>query len=212
MRTRTGATRWLLALLLASAPFLAACPDDDQAAEDNFVPPPPVVPVVECTEENPAPGAASVAAGCGTISGQLIDVEVLVTDTPPGEGVVGAALDLRFVPQVGTFLLTFDSCFAGPALGNPASLEVECGVSASNATELVAGVTQLTQGPGVAVTGTQLLMTIRFRVTGLGDSPIQFLLPNDPNGSALLRRSAADPSLLEAIPGITFSGATVTGS
>ena len=215
---RAGAAWPASCLLLPLALALGSCSDSG----DEGVVIPPAAPGVtaDCADANSAPAAASVVAQCGTISGTQVEVDVVITDTPGGEEVISAVLEVGFAASSGGFVATYESCsvpVAGGALGSEADvtagdLRVECGIDALDPTHVLASVTrQGAAASGVSVVGSATVLTLRFRIIGLGDAPLEFLRTNVSDGSALLRRSVADPTQIEVIGGISFSGADLSG-
>ena len=198
-RRRRDLARAVLALLVAAG--LGGCSGDDEN-DDLPVDPAPGF-AVSCTDSGGAPTSGSVTTICGTPSGINVPVDIQATDTPPGELVVGAALEISFDPAVAQFLT--GSCLPGPALGAPSELLVACSVDSNFPNRLVVSVSRLGGGSGVAVTGTETLVRVSFRVGSIGTSPLAFLSPNDPNGSALLRETGGVP---QVIPGITFTASS----
>ena len=187
---------------LLCAAILSACSSGGDGGDDLPIIPAPGF-VASCTDAAGAPGAASVTTQCSSQNGIDITVGFLVTDTPAGEEVVSASLDVSFNPAVATFVQ--GSCLPGAALGSPGDLLVICSTVPGNPGELLVTVSRTGQAAGVSVTGTDVLVTVVFRVGTVGTSSMTFLSPNVENGSALFRRGAVFP---EVIPGITFSSST----
>lgn len=199
----------VLAAIVGSWLLTTACSGGGDDSNESATP--PFIPTVECVEASPSPAPGSVTAQCGSISGAVVSVDLVATDVPPTEEVVAAVAAMRFTQPGGPFVLTLEGCTPGSALGNPADLVLDCAVAQSNPSELLVGVSRKGTGPGVTISGSQTLVTLTFRASGVGASSLQFLLPNTLTGSALLRQNASDPGVLEVIGGLSFSGASITG-
>lgn len=207
MTTRRSPRRLLAVMLLLLLP-LVAC-NGGKEDEDVVPLPSPVNPGAECADGVAVLPAASVALRCGTVSGALVAVDIVITDTPAGEEVVAAALDLALNPPVATFL----GCTPGGALGSPSEVALLCSLANNNPAEILISAVRQSLGPGVAVAGSQILATLNFRLTGTGNSTLQFVNPNAVNGSALLRRDPGDPTAQQVIPGIIFpTGTTISNN
>jgi len=167
--------------------------------DDTIMLPPPPPFGAQCTNGVTVLPPASVATQCAVVSGNLISVNVLITDTG-SDPVVAAALDLGFNPPIATF----QGCTLGPALGSPAEVQLLCALANNNPSEILVSVVRQTQAAGVTVVGSQILATLNFRISGTGASTLAFLGQNAPNGSALLRRDPGDPTQTQIIPGTVF--------
>jgi len=209
MKKARGSRRRLAPIVALVAALVASCGGGDEGDGVGSLPPPPTFQAA-CADSGAVPAAASVTGRCAALSGVIAPVEIVITDTPPGEEIISAVLDVTFNPLVASF----DSCSAGPALGSAGELTVQCDVVAGNSGELLAVVGRLGTGPGRAVAGTQVVLTLNFRVARVGSSPLGFLGINTPNGTALLRRDPADPTApLQVVAGVTFDAdVTLTGS
>ena len=192
--------------VLLLAPCLAC---GGPGEEDDLIdlPPPPTF-GAQCTNGVTVLPSGSVAMQCAVVSGNQVSLNLMITDTGT-ERVVAAAVDLGFNPPVATFL----GCSLGSALGSPAEAQILCGLANNNPAEILVSVSRQTQDPGVQVTGSQILATLNFRVSGAGASTLTFLGQNATNGSALLRRNPLDSSQTQIIPGVVFpTGVTIVGS
>lgn len=195
-------------LLLVS--ILTACGGGNEGGGDPLLPEPPALQVT-CVPDVAVPPGQSLTVQCAGVNGSVVDLDVVATDTPGGDPVVSAVIDLDLSPRSGTLGLQFRSCAPGPALGSPGDLVVSCTVPPGSPGELLAVVSRQGQGAGVTVTGSQTVLSLRFEVTGLGTAGASFLKTNDRTGSALLRRNPADPTDLQVVGGMTFAGAEVAG-
>lgn len=187
--------RWLGVLLLAA---LVACSREGEEDDLLTLPPPPTF-GARCTDGVTVLPPGSVASQCAGVSGSQLSVSLVITDTG-SEQIVAAAFDLGFDPPVATFL----GCTPGPALGSAAEVQLLCGLANNNPSEILVSASRLSQAAGVTVSGSQIVATLSFRISGTGASTLTFLNPNATNGSALLRRDPLDPTQTQIIPGIVF--------
>ena len=185
-------------LLLLSGLVSCASPEEDSEKVGSTV-------QAACNDTNASPPAASVAVQCADVTTTRVTVDVVITDSPPAEEIVSAVLDLSFSRTVASF----ESCAAGDALGAPADVVVICNASGG---ELLVGVTRQGLSPGVQVSGTRTLVRLTFKIRSLGAGSLDFLAVNQEDGSALLRRNPFDFNDLQAIPGILFLAATISGT
>jgi hypothetical protein len=193
---------WLVASLLVTT---VACSGAGEEDDEILLPPPPTL-GARCTDGVTVLPSGSVAMQCAGVSGSTLAVNLVITDTG-SEQLVAAALDLGFNPPVATL----ESCSVGAALGTPVAFA--CDLANNNPAEILISVSRQTQDPGVQVTGSRILATLHFRMSGTGTSTLTFLGQNAPNGSALLRRDPGDPTQTQIIPGTVFpTGVTVASS
>jgi len=192
----------LVAFLLT--PFLA-CSGEGEDDDVLTLPPPPTF-GAQCADGVTVLPSGSVAMQCASVSGNLISVDLVITDTG-SEQIVAAAFDLGFNPPVATL----ESCTLRSALGSAAGFQ--CDLANNNPSEILVSVSRQTQDPGVTISGSQILATLNFRITGAGASTLTFLGPNVANGSALLRRDPLNATQTQIIPGILFpTGVTIASS
>ncbi len=146
------------------------------------------------TPSTPNPGADMVTLQKGTANANNVVVDVRVTDV---NGVFGASFDVLY----NTAQAAFVGYTAGDALagGNTPLYDVQQptpGRLVVFATRQGAGAT------GVDITGTKTLIKLTFRVDRAGSSTMSFQ-----NGELLDDQNPPQP-----IPGIAWSGGTLTGA
>jgi hypothetical protein len=191
--------------------ILTACGGGNEGGGDPLLPETPTLQVA-CEPDAPVPPGQSLTVQCGSVNGSVLTVDIVATDTPAAEPVVSAVMDLDLSSRSGSLGLQLRSCTPGPALGSSGELLVDCTVPSGSPHELLAVVSRQGLGPGVTVTGSQTVLSLQFDVVGLGTAGVVFVKPNDPTGSALLRRNPSDPTDLQTIGGIAFAGGEVSGS
>ncbi len=118
------------------------------------------------TADQPSPGPDMVSLDEGSKTGNLVTVEIQVTDI---SGVYGAAFDLTYDPS----MATFENWFSGSLLeqgGQTPAYQV----NATQSGQLVISVTRQGNVGGANAVGTVTLIRLVFRVTQTGSSSISF--------------------------------------
>jgi hypothetical protein len=178
--------RLLAALILTLLVFGAACGSGSGGGDKSTV-------NAAFTPDEPNPGPDTVAAAEGASSGDLVTVEVTVTDT---NGIYAMAFDLTYNAN----MASFEGWSAGNLLeqgGHTPFYQVQ---EPQNG-QLVAVATRQGAVPGVNAVGTVTVIELTFRVEEEGSSQISF------QAAALLD----DQVQPQPIPGITWHGGSLDG-
>ena len=151
--------------------------------------------VASFTPDDPSPGSGTVSMAQGSVSGDLVTINVRVTGT---NAIFGAAFDVAYDGSAATW-----------TGWGPGSLFEQGGhvpiyqVAESQPGRLVVAATR--QGVGataVNASGTTTLIRLTFRVTSVGTWPVGF-------ESAELLDAQLQP---QSIPGIAWSGGTLVAN
>jgi hypothetical protein len=145
--------------------------------------------------DQPAPVANVVAMKKGGASGNLVTIEITVTDV---SGLFGADFDVAY----DTSRVQYVNWRGGSVLESGGQ-SVSYLVEAAQPGRLVVGASrQGAAAGGVNVTGTQTMIEFTFRAIQAGSSGVKF-------ESATLFNAQSPP---QRIPGITFAGGTLTAN
>ena len=118
------------------------------------------------TADQPSPGPDVVSLDEGSKTGNLVTVEIQVTDI---NGIYGAAFDVAYDPA----MATFENWFSGSLLeqgGQTPTYQV----NATQSGQLVISVSRQGNVGGANAVGTVTLIRLTFRVTQTGSSSISF--------------------------------------
>ena len=151
--------------------------------------------VANFVPDQPAPAANTVAMKKGGASGNLVTIEITVTEVPD---VFGIDVDIAYDPSRAQFVN-----WRGGSLLESGGQSVSYLVDTPQPGRLVVGASR--QGGaagGVDVTGTRTLIEFTYRTIQAGSSGLKF-------ESATLFNSQSPP---QRIPGITFAGGTLTAN
>lgn len=138
-----------------------------------------------------SPPGDSISLAQKIVQGDLITLNVVTTSLAASSS--GAAFDVGFDPS----LVNFIGFGPGAFYESNGSVSYQAALQGGSNNRLVVGITQQA-GPGASGSGT--LMELQFKVIGIGNSALSFTNNNltDPTGNL--------------IPGVTWSGGTLTGS
>jgi len=118
------------------------------------------------TADQPAPGPDMVSLNEGSKTGDLVTVDIQVTDI---SGVFGAAFDVTYDPS----MATFENWFSGSLLeqgGQTPTYQI----NSTQSGQLVISVARQGNVGGANAVGTVTLIRLTFRVTQTGSSSISF--------------------------------------
>lgn len=118
------------------------------------------------TADQPNPGPDMVSLDEGSKTGNLVTVEIQVTDI---SGVYGSAFDVAYDPS----MATFENWFSGSLLEQGGQTPTYR-VNATQSGQLVISVERQGNVGGANAVGTVTLIRLTFRVTQTGSSPISF--------------------------------------
>jgi len=144
-------------------------------------------------QPSPGDGTLSMSQGSGT-SGDVVMVQVNVTGV---DNLFGVIFDVVYNPALADYL----GDYPGSILES-GGRSVSYILSETQPGVIVAGVARNNaDSGGVNVTTTQAVVTLAFRVTGAGSSPVTFQAPQ-----------SCEDADLQAIPGLTWAGGTLTAN
>jgi hypothetical protein len=146
--------------------------------------------------DEPNPGSDTVTAGEGEIGGNLVTVDINVTDTI---GMYGAAFDLNYDPSGANYVDFTEGNLFEQGGHTPFYL-----VEEPQNGQLVVVVTRVGNVPGVNASGTQTAISLTFEVIQEGNSIVSFDL-----AASQLLDDQAQPL---PIPNINWFGGSLTGS
>jgi len=157
---------------------------------------PVVVPVVGAgfVPLEPNPGPDTVSAGEGGIGGNLVTVDINVTDT---NGIYAVAFDLNYVPSTANYV-----DFAEGSLLEQGGHTPFYDVQEPQSGHLVVVATRQGSVPGVNAAGTDTVISLTFEMIQEGGSLVSF------DAFALLD----DQTLPQPIPNISWFGGSLTGT
>ncbi len=139
--------------------------------------------------DQPNPGANSVSLQQGSVSGSMVTIDVVVTDTVD---LTGATFDLRYDSATFSYITSsagglFENAGANPisAVNEPAAGHLVVGIGAASA---------------VPVNGSQDLIRLTFRADAAG------------TGAVTVELGDLQDTNSQSVPGVTWSAGTLTGS
>lgn len=174
------------ALILTLVVVAAACGSGSGGGEKSTV-------IAAFTPDEPSPGPDTVATAEGASNGDLVTVEVTVTDT---SGIYAVTFDLTYDAN----MASFEGWSAGDLLEQGGHTPFYEFLELQNG-QVVAVATRQGAVPAVDAVGTVTVMELTFRVEEEGSSQIDF-------SAAALLDGQVQP---QPIPGITWHGGSLDG-
>ncbi len=180
------------ALIIALVALVAVSTACSSGSGDDPVVSPPIA-TAGFVPDEPNPGSDTVSAGEGEIGGNLVTVDINVTDT---NGMYGAAFDLKYNPATANYVgFTEGNLFEQG--GHTPFYDVQ---EPQNG-QLVVVVTRQGSVPGVNASGTVTIISLTFELIQEGGSDVSF------DAFALLD----DQTLPQPIPNLSWFGGSLTG-
>ena len=190
MRLRDALTILLCAML---ATLSAACGGGSGGGGGEAAPAPSFA--GSFTPDTDTPGSQTVSMAQASTSGDLVTLEVNITDTVD---VYGASFTVAFDPGAAQFIRRAP----GSVLESGGEI-VLYQHSVPQPGRLEVGVARIEDNPGADVSGTGALVTLTFRVTSAGTSTVSF------ENADLLNSQPPQP---QPIPGLSWSGGTLVAN